>query len=195
MAEGGQRNPRGGTQRGQRSKSGRFLSRGEVWRGQGPAGNPEWTRLGMDRGTSRCRRTLGAGPPYMAARGSLRTPGYMGPALRPSRRDDERKWRAPRAGFPHEERFPHAGTRAPEPRTDCVDPASRTDDAGSHGSEQRSDSPADLADWLYAASLCRKPSPDERAVALEMLGPKPDAAGIQDLLWAIFMLPEFQLVR
>lgn len=56
-------------------------------------------------------------------------------------------------------------------------------------------SPADLADWLYAGALGRTPTPDERAVALEMLGPKPDAAGLQDLLWAIFMLPEFQLVR
>jgi hypothetical protein len=56
-------------------------------------------------------------------------------------------------------------------------------------------SSGELADWLYASALSRKPTGDERAVALEMLGDVPAEAGVQDLLWAVFMLPEFQLVR
>jgi hypothetical protein len=48
---------------------------------------------------------------------------------------------------------------------------------------------------LYFAALSRPPSADERTAAAEMLGPKPTAESIQDLLWAILMLPEFQLVR
>ena len=35
----------------------------------------------------------------------------------------------------------------------------------------------------------------ELTLAREALGEKPTAAGIQDLLWAVLMLPEFQLVR
>ncbi len=39
------------------------------------------------------------------------------------------------------------------------------------------------------------PTADESTAATEMLGPQPTTESLQDLLWALFMLPEFQLVR
>lgn len=47
--------------------------------------------------------------------------------------------------------------------------------------------------WLQA--LSREPSPRELAALNELLGEKSDAAGVGDALWAVVMLPEFQLVR
>jgi Protein of unknown function (DUF1549)/Protein of unknown function (DUF1553)/Planctomycete cytochrome C len=54
---------------------------------------------------------------------------------------------------------------------------------------------ADTVKRLYLAALSRPPSAEELAAATEMLGPQPAPEGIQDLLWALFMLPEFQLIR
>jgi hypothetical protein len=48
---------------------------------------------------------------------------------------------------------------------------------------------------LYLASLSRLPTPDELATATELAGSPPTADGLADLLWAMFMLPEFQLIR
>jgi hypothetical protein len=56
-------------------------------------------------------------------------------------------------------------------------------------------SPGDLTNWLYTAALSRQPAEGERTAALEALGEKPTPAQIEDLLWSIFVLPEFQLVR
>jgi hypothetical protein len=35
----------------------------------------------------------------------------------------------------------------------------------------------------------------ERALCTELLGARPTAAGVEDLLWSIAMLPEFQMVN
>lgn len=48
---------------------------------------------------------------------------------------------------------------------------------------------------LYWQALAREPSGDELAAAEAFLGEKPTTEGVADLLWAIVMLPEFQLVR
>jgi mono/diheme cytochrome c family protein len=55
--------------------------------------------------------------------------------------------------------------------------------------------PDELADWVFVRALSRKPTPGERAAAKALLGEKPTADGVADLLWAVVMLPEFQLVR
>jgi hypothetical protein len=55
--------------------------------------------------------------------------------------------------------------------------------------------PEEFVDWLYQAALARGPSDAESAVALELLSSPPTTAGYEDLLWAVLMLPEFQLVR
>lgn len=54
--------------------------------------------------------------------------------------------------------------------------------------------PIVLTENLYAKALLRKPSPKELEVAQKALGPKPHPAAVQDLLWAVFLLPEFQLI-
>ena len=53
----------------------------------------------------------------------------------------------------------------------------------------------DLVDNIHLAMLSRQPTAEERSLALEALGEKPSQQGVEDLLWAILMLPEFQLVR
>ena len=48
---------------------------------------------------------------------------------------------------------------------------------------------------IYGAGLGRDPSAEELAIAKEILGTKVTEASLADLLWTIFMLPEFQLIR
>ncbi|MEY3897572.1 MAG: hypothetical protein RLZZ214_3093, partial [Verrucomicrobiota bacterium] len=56
-------------------------------------------------------------------------------------------------------------------------------------------SSAALATYVWQAALSREPTPDELQLAVSLLGAKPQAAAIQDFLWGVFMLPEFQIVR
>jgi hypothetical protein len=55
--------------------------------------------------------------------------------------------------------------------------------------------PAKIVDWLYESSLSRLPTAQERAIALEVLGSPPSPQGIEDLVWLVIMLPEFQIIR
>jgi hypothetical protein len=55
--------------------------------------------------------------------------------------------------------------------------------------------PEQRIDDLYRRALCRLPTPDERAAARQLLGDRVTAESLADLLWAVVMLPEFQLVR
>lgn len=55
--------------------------------------------------------------------------------------------------------------------------------------------PGKLIDQLYRTAFGRPPVEAERRVAREILGGKPTAENVQDLLWIVTMLPEFQLVR
>lgn len=48
---------------------------------------------------------------------------------------------------------------------------------------------------LYLRALCRRPTAQEMMTAREILGDKATAENLADLLWAVVMLPEFQLVR
>jgi len=59
----------------------------------------------------------------------------------------------------------------------------------------RGPTPGGIVDWAFAAALSRQPSPAESTTARDLLGGQPTAASVADLLWAIVMLPEFQLVR
>jgi hypothetical protein len=52
----------------------------------------------------------------------------------------------------------------------------------------------ELITRLYARSLGRKPTADELAIAKEVVGQPEQLAGVEDLLWALTMLPEFQLI-
>jgi hypothetical protein len=56
-------------------------------------------------------------------------------------------------------------------------------------------SPDALAVWLYQFAVSRQPALDELSSARELLGPALNAQGIEDLLWAVCMLPEYQIIR
>jgi hypothetical protein len=48
---------------------------------------------------------------------------------------------------------------------------------------------------LYLAALSREPTSEELTIILEAIGEKPKATAIEDLLWAICMMPEFLMIR
>jgi Protein of unknown function (DUF1549)/Protein of unknown function (DUF1553)/Planctomycete cytochrome C len=52
-----------------------------------------------------------------------------------------------------------------------------------------------LVDDLFLQALSRAPTGTEKQIISEILKEKPDPAAVQDLLWSILLLPEFQLVR
>lgn len=54
---------------------------------------------------------------------------------------------------------------------------------------------AALVRRLYFTALSRPPMADELTAAVTLLGPNPASENLQDLLWSLIMLPEFQLVR
>jgi hypothetical protein len=47
---------------------------------------------------------------------------------------------------------------------------------------------------LYEKALGRRPTRQERRLAQEMVGQPAQSAGVEDLLWSVAMLPEFQLI-
>ena len=55
--------------------------------------------------------------------------------------------------------------------------------------------PSAVASDLFLRALSRVPSKGEAETLAELVGPQLNARGMEDLLWAILMLPEFQLVR
>jgi hypothetical protein len=57
------------------------------------------------------------------------------------------------------------------------------------------ENPAKLVASIFRAALGRAPTDQESIAALEILGAKPTARQVEDLLWGVVMLPEFQLVR
>jgi hypothetical protein len=59
-----------------------------------------------------------------------------------------------------------------------------------------SDKPGDpLVDHVFLSALSRHPSPSERRVAETLLGNPASGTGVEDLLWSVFMLPEFLYVN
>jgi hypothetical protein len=53
--------------------------------------------------------------------------------------------------------------------------------------------PDEIVDRVFWSALGRAPSTDERTIALEAVK-EPSAEGLADLLWAVMMKPEFQLI-
>jgi len=52
-----------------------------------------------------------------------------------------------------------------------------------------------MIDTLFESALARPPADEERQTSRELLGEPVSDAGLADFLWALVMLPEFQLVR
>ena len=54
--------------------------------------------------------------------------------------------------------------------------------------------PENLVGDLYQQALGRSPTAVEKQTSLELMGSPVRKEGIEDLLWALTMLPEFQLI-
>ena len=52
-----------------------------------------------------------------------------------------------------------------------------------------------LVETIYVRALCRRPTAEELATGREIIGAPATPEAMADLLWAVFMLPEFQLIR
>jgi hypothetical protein len=52
-----------------------------------------------------------------------------------------------------------------------------------------------IAEELFQRTLCRKPTAEEIRLACDTLGTPPRSEGLADLMWLVYMLPEFQLIR
>mgnify|MGYP006242318427 CR=1 FL=1 len=52
-----------------------------------------------------------------------------------------------------------------------------------------------FVDWLYQNSLSRPPSSGERTVLQSVLTDSPEPSQVEDLLWLVFMQPDFQIIR
>ncbi|MEX2306827.1 MAG: PSD1 and planctomycete cytochrome C domain-containing protein [Pirellulales bacterium] len=52
-----------------------------------------------------------------------------------------------------------------------------------------------IIEWIFESALSRGPTAEEREIAVELLGSPPQPQGIEDLLWVVIMLPEFQIIR
>lgn len=57
------------------------------------------------------------------------------------------------------------------------------------------ESPQQFVTWLYRFALSRDPSEAELATLVDSLGPEMSTEAMEDVLWVVFMLPEFQLVH
>ncbi|MFN7625939.1 MAG: DUF1553 domain-containing protein, partial [Pirellula sp.] len=61
--------------------------------------------------------------------------------------------------------------------------------------EGNSTSSQELVDKLFLFALSRYPSPEERTTISSMIGPTLEVPELEDILWSVIMLPEFQYIR
>ena len=59
---------------------------------------------------------------------------------------------------------------------------------------QMGQSPDAVIQQVYRVALAREATPDEVAIARQVVGSPPQAQGVEDLLWIVVVLPEFQLI-
>lgn len=60
--------------------------------------------------------------------------------------------------------------------------------------KQRHKTGEEIVNSVYEKALGRKPEPGEIKAAMSILGPSPDDGAVEDFLWAVMLLPEFQLI-
>ena len=60
--------------------------------------------------------------------------------------------------------------------------------------ERYGDDPNALVEHLYRNALGRPPGRAEKQTITALLGEQPTPEAVQDVLWAVFMLPDFQLI-
>ena len=56
-------------------------------------------------------------------------------------------------------------------------------------------SEGELGTWVYRYALSRPPATAEKELLAEVAGDRAGPVGIEDLLWLVFMQPEFQIIR
>jgi hypothetical protein len=67
-------------------------------------------------------------------------------------------------------------------------------EAGARKWKEQYSSSSEIITEVYKQALGRAPEAQEVKVALELLGPAPEDSAVEDFLWAIMLLPEFQLI-
>lgn len=72
--------------------------------------------------------------------------------------------------------------------------ASKLEQAALNILEAAPERPRALVDDLYLRALGRKPTREERKIATGLVGEELTPEGVEDFLWALVMLPEFQLI-
>ncbi len=73
--------------------------------------------------------------------------------------------------------------------------ADKLKEGGLHWAQTDGGDPEALVRRLFRSSLGRAPTPRELAASVEVLGTPVTPDGVQDLLWAVLMLPELQLIE
>jgi hypothetical protein len=66
-----------------------------------------------------------------------------------------------------------------------------------HGAQRWAEAagtPREKVERIYVAALGRKPTAEEMSLAMDMVGAPVKEEGMEDFLWAMVMMPEFQLV-
>jgi hypothetical protein len=53
----------------------------------------------------------------------------------------------------------------------------------------------ELCEYVFRSAISREPTNDELTRLVAMCGEQPTTDGVADVLWCVFLLPEFQLVR
>jgi hypothetical protein len=56
-------------------------------------------------------------------------------------------------------------------------------------------SPTELVKEIYLRAICRAPTSSELSTATKFVGASMSPESLEDLLWSVFMLPEFQLIH
>src|SRR5690606_1784696 len=56
------------------------------------------------------------------------------------------------------------------------------------------DSGREVVEEVFRRALSRNPTPEETELSLALIGDKPSREGVEDLIWSVAMLPEFQLI-
>jgi len=67
--------------------------------------------------------------------------------------------------------------------------------AGTKLLERWQGKPGEMIDWLFLSALSRAPTSREREALTELTGAEPTQETVEDVLWAVFMLPEFLYVN
>ena len=67
-------------------------------------------------------------------------------------------------------------------------------DSGAKKWKEQYKTSEELVESLYMRALGRGPNVEEMKVALNTLGTSPNDGAVEDFIWAIMLLPEFQLI-